>query len=712
MTAAAAPDQQPAVTDDAALRRPARGHARRAFATGAVMALALIAIGLGAYLFIQQGTRSATAKASEEAEVAARLLEQFVLRTLDGIEANFTLMHARLVLEQAGDTKASDILAARLAELAAAGRLGLVQVADIAPDGRVRWSSVQGFDRVDVSDREHVRVHLRPDQGLFVSEPVVGRLSGRRGLQVTRRMEDAAGALIGIAVISIDPGVLSAHLARIQSGPNDQMFLLRADGTVLARSDAAEAGPERVALGAEVDRALAAGRGAMIRGSGPLGGPDRFIALRSVPGTPLVVGAGVDAGSALAPVQGLAQLTAMAAILTSLVVMLLALVVRRRNERLYTRAELQEARLKGAAAATARQEIEALLAGLPIAVYRARVDAGGGFRLTYASTAMETLPVAGTNPAREAFLADLFAGRDAAVEYEAPRPGRTPSWMREAARVVAQGPEGVEVVGYRADITAERIYAAQAAEASKLATLGEMATGLAHELNQPVTAMALGADNAADALETEGEAGIVEAVQTLRDVAGQALRAQAIIDHLRVFGRRDPGPLAPIALDQAVEGALVIAGSALRAAGIQVLRDIPPDLPPVRGQIVLIEQVLVNLFLNARDAMAARPPGERRLSLAARAPAEGQMQLMVRDSGGGIAPEVIDRVFEPFFTTKPVGQGTGLGLAICHGMMAAIGGGIRLANVPGGAEVVLDFMAAEPEDDRRPASGHGAQPAA
>jgi C4-dicarboxylate-specific signal transduction histidine kinase len=712
MTAAAAPDPQPAMADAAALRRPARGHARRAFATGAVMALALVAIGLGAYLFIQQGTRSATAKATEEAEVAARLLEQFVLRSLDGIDANFTLLRARLMLEQAGDTAASAILAAHLAESAAAGRLGLVQVADVAPDGRIRWSSVPGFEPVDVSDREHVRAHLGADQGLFVSAPLVGRLSGRRGLQVTRRMAGPDGDLIGVAVVSIDPDVLSAHLARIQSGPQDQMFLLRADGTVLARSDATEAGPARVALGAAVQDVLAAGRGAVIRGSGPLGGPDRFTAIRAVPGTPLVVGAGIDAGAALAPVRGLAQLTATAAILTSLVVMLLALVVRRRNERLYTRAELQEARLRGAAAATARQEIEALLAGLPIAVFRARVGMGGSFDLTYASTAMETLPVAGTNAAREAFLADLLAGRDAAVEYEAPRPGRPPAWIREAARVVARGPDGVEVVGYRADITAERIYAAQAAEASKLATLGEMATGLAHELNQPVTAMALGADNAADALEAEGEAGIVEAVQTLRDVAGQALRAQAIIDHLRVFGRRDPGPLGSIALDQAVEGALIIAGSTLRAAGIQILRDVPPDLPPVRGQLVLIEQVLVNLFLNARDAMAAQPPGERRLSLIGRQAGEGQVQLVVRDSGGGIAPEVIDRVFEPFFTTKPVGQGTGLGLAICHGMMAAIGGGIRLANVPGGAEAVLDFMAAEPGDGARAASGAGAQPAA
>jgi len=690
-------DAAPPPPDPAAPGRPARGHARRAVATGALMTLALVAIWLGAFIFVQQATRTNAAKAGEDARVAARLLEQFMLRTLDGIEANFALLRARLLLEQAGDSVGAGMIAARLAEAATAGHLGLVQVADVAPDLRIRWSSVPGFERLDVSDREHVRVHLAPGTALFVSEPLVGRLTGRRGLQVTRRVEDDAGRLIGIAVASIDPDELSAQLRRLLPGPRDQMFVLRTDGIVLARSDGAAGGPLQAALPPEAAEALSAAGGAVFLGSGPLGGGDHFNALRPVPGTSLVVGTAIQAAEALAPAQDVTRLTAVAAILTSLVVVLLALVVRRRNERLYARAELQQARLAGAAAATARREIEALLAGLPIAVFRARVAPPGSFELTYASAAIERLPVAGDDAPRAPFLAELLAGRDAAVEYEVARPGRAPAWIREAARVVASGPEGADVVGYRADITAERSYAAQAAEASKLATLGEMATGLAHELNQPVTAMALGADNAADALEAEGEAGIGEAVRTLRDVAGQAERAQAIIDHLRVFGRRDAGPLAPVALARAVEGALVIVGSALRSAGIRVERDVPEGLPRVRGQLVLIEQVLVNLCLNARDAMMARPPGARVLGFVAREAGEGQVQLLVRDSGGGIAPEVMARVFEPFFTTKPVGQGTGLGLAICHGMMAAIGGGIRLTNVPGGAEVILDFATAGPE---------------
>jgi C4-dicarboxylate-specific signal transduction histidine kinase len=206
--------------------------------------------------------------------------------------------------------------------------------------------------------------------------------------------------------------------------------------------------------------------------------------------------------------------------------------------------------------------------------------------------------------------------------------------------------------------------------------------------------MALGADNAADALEAEGASGIAEAVETLRRVAGQASRAQAIIDHLRVFGRRDPGPLGPVEVDRAVEGALVLAANALRSAGIVVERHVPPGLPAVQAQIVLLEQVLLNLFLNARDALVLRPEGTRRIIVSARQEASGRVLVLVRDTGGGVPPDVIDRVFEPFYTTKPVGQGTGLGLALCHGMMAALGGSIRVSNVDGGAEFVLDLAPA------------------
>ncbi|MBR0660959.1 sensor histidine kinase [Neoroseomonas oryzicola] len=673
--------------------RLAAGHARRAVLTAALMGFSLIAIWTVAVLLVNQATRSASEKAIAQAEVAARVLEQFVLRTVEGVESSLALLRARRLLEASGDTAAAEQVGQRLAEVTVFGRFGLRRISDVAPDGATRWSLPPGADGAAMSSG--VVPHLAeplPGPGLFVGTPRRDPATGHWSVLISRPIEDESGAIIGTAEVVIDPLAFSADLAQMSPGVLDLMFVMRRDGTYLARSDAAErALGEEAAAGRRLLIAAEGSGGGSFRDMSPIDGRDRFFALRPVPGTPLVVAAGVDATTALAPVRDVLVLSPVTALLTSALVVLMALFGRRRHERLHTLAQLQQARLAEAAAAAARAEIEALLAGLPIAVYRARITHVRGLEVTYASAAMAELAEANAAIAGTGFLATLLEGRDATVEYEVVRPGRPSIWLREGARVVATRPDGVEVVGYRADITTERQFATQAAEASKLATLGEMATGLAHELNQPVTAMALGADNAADALEAEGASGIAEAVETLRRVAGQASRAQAIIDHLRVFGRRDPGPLGPVEVERAVDGALVLAANALRSAGIVVERHIPPDLPAVQAQIVLLEQVLLNLFLNARDALVLRPQGTRRIVVSARTEHSGRVLLLVRDTGGGVPAEVIDRVFEPFYTTKPVGQGTGLGLALCHGMMAALGGSIRVSNVDGGAEFVLDL---------------------
>ena len=685
----------------------AAGHARRAVVTALLMGLSLLAIWTVAVLLVNQATRSAAEKATAQAEVAARVLEQFVLRTVEGVESSLALLRDRRLLEASGEPAAAAQVAARIAETTVFGRFGLRQISDAGIDGGTRWSLPPGETAAGPPRVVPDLAEPGPGPGLYVGTPRYDPASGRWSLQISRPIEDGHGAIIGTAEVFVDPIALSADLARLSPGPDDVMFIMRRDGTYLARSDAAEralrgaAGSGRALLAAARSNGAAA-----FRGASPLDRRDRFFAVREVSGTPLIVAAGVDAGTALAPVRDVLVLSPATALLTSALVVLLALFGRRRHERLHTLAELQQARLAEAAAEAARGEIDALLAGLPIAVYRARVTPDRAFRITYASAAMSGLSEAATTMASSGFVTALFEGRDATVEYEVPRVGQPSLWIRESARVVARGPAGVEVVGYRADITTERQFAVQAAEASKLATLGEMATGLAHELNQPVTAMALGADNAADALESEGASGIGEAVDTLRRVAGQAARAQAIIDHLRVFGRREPGPLGPVQVGRAVDGALMLASSALHSAGIEVQRDIPADLPEVKAQLVLLEQVLLNLFLNARDALVLRPEGTRRLRLAARPGPAGRVLLMVRDTGGGVPPEIIDRIFEPFYTTKPVGQGTGLGLALCHGMMAAQGGAIRVSNVEGGAEFVLDLERAAPVSAAAEKVGH------
>nr|WP_281419571.1 ATP-binding protein [Falsiroseomonas tokyonensis] len=242
-----------------------------------------------------------------------------------------------------------------------------------------------------------------------------------------------------------------------------------------------------------------------------------------------------------------------------------------------------------------------------------------------------------------------------------------------------------------------------------------MAAGLAHELNQPIAIMSLAAENAAEALE-EGEEGLAEALVRLRRIMAQADRAKAIVTQLRAFSRVDVSALEPVDLGAAVQGMMVLAGQALRDAGVQVQLRLPDVLPPVVGQIILVEQVLLNLVLNARDALLERPPERRRLRIEAEV-GRGESEvvtLRVLDTGPGLAPEVLEKLFEPFYTTKPPGLGTGLGLSISRTIMRGLGGRIIAANAPEdsgmGAEFTLVFRRAAPATASGP-DGSAAAPA-
>ena len=289
------------------------------------------------------------------------------------------------------------------------------------------------------------------------------------------------------------------------------------------------------------------------------------------------------------------------------------------------------------------------------------------------------------------------------VEYRLRRPDGSWMWLRETAKVVGRHATHVDVLGCLADVTRERELAAQADSASRVAARGAMAAGLAHELNQPLAVMSLAAENALEALE-EGEAGIPEALARLRRICAQAERAKAIAAQLRSFARLEAAVLEPVSLPAAVRGALGLVGGALSEARVEVELRVTPGLPAVRGQPVLVEQLIVNLCLNARDAMVSRGEGPRRLTILGEPGIEThEVRLVVADTGGGIPAEALERVFDPFFTTKPASKGTGLGLPLCRSIMLRFGGSIGLTNLSNGqgAEAVLTFQRArQPQAER------------
>jgi signal transduction histidine kinase len=204
---------------------------------------------------------------------------------------------------------------------------------------------------------------------------------------------------------------------------------------------------------------------------------------------------------------------------------------------------------------------------------------------------------------------------------------------------------------------------------TRVAMLGELSGALAHELNQPLTAILSNAQ-AVQRLLARKPLNLVEIHDALQEIADQDLRAGAVIQRLRAMLRKDSKELEPLDLSAVTREVLVLAHSDLVTRNISVTTRLAPGLPAVRGDRVQIQQVILNLILNACEAMSASAP-ERRLTLATADEEEG-VHLSIEDCGAGIAPGAMDRIFEPFYTTKE--HGLGLGLPICRSILVEHGG--------------------------------------
>ena len=228
----------------------------------------------------------------------------------------------------------------------------------------------------------------------------------------------------------------------------------------------------------------------------------------------------------------------------------------------------------------------------------------------------------------------------------------------------------------------------QLVQAAKLATLGELTTGVAHELNNPLNNIDLFVGNAVDLIELAvTDKGRI--VDQLRQAMQQVRKATEIISHLRTFGRAAPASREPISLRQVIERSLSLMQEQLRLREIEVMVDLGPEEPVVSGNAIQLEQVFLNLLTNARDAVADSARKAIRISGAVGPAAVG---VAFADTGHGIPPALERRIFDPFFTTKEVGQGTGLGLSIAYGIIKEHGGTISVVSPPGeGATFHIQF---------------------
>jgi C4-dicarboxylate-specific signal transduction histidine kinase len=249
-------------------------------------------------------------------------------------------------------------------------------------------------------------------------------------------------------------------------------------------------------------------------------------------------------------------------------------------------------------------------------------------------------------------------------------------------------PKPFRISGIFADITARKVAEAEAdlqrkevSHLMRVSVLGELSGAIAHELNQPLSIILTNAQAAQHMLAGDAP-DIAELRDILADIVGENIRAGEVITRLRALLKRGETRLLPLALNEVIEDVLRLLRSNLVARGVTVQTTLADGLPDVPGDEVQLQQVLLNLLMNAMDAMNETPSADRVIAVGTRFSGKETIEAFISDRGRGIAAEEHPRIFQPFFTTKH--QGLGLGLAICSTIVKAHGGKLGIDNNAGG----------------------------
>jgi C4-dicarboxylate-specific signal transduction histidine kinase len=215
----------------------------------------------------------------------------------------------------------------------------------------------------------------------------------------------------------------------------------------------------------------------------------------------------------------------------------------------------------------------------------------------------------------------------------------------------------------------------------RISTMGEMAAGIAHEVNQPLTAIATYAQ-ACQRLLASGDCPPEEIRSALEQISAQALRAGEVIRRLRTFVKNREVRREQIEANRILEDVLTLAQTDVRHNGVRMTLQLPTQAPIVQADTVQVQQVILNLVRNSIDAMLEVPEPKREIILRTQIDVEGDVEFMVADRGTGIDAATMAELFNPFFTTKP--GGTGLGLSISRSIVRAHGGKLWCSPNPGG----------------------------
>ena len=294
----------------------------------------------------------------------------------------------------------------------------------------------------------------------------------------------------------------------------------------------------------------------------------------------------------------------------------------------------------------------------------------------YAALLGPAVPGTGDRFAAEAEDPIAFSLADGAPRNVEARYGRLPG-LHEI-RISALGDQRQEgVVVMLKDVSDRREQQERLQRSARLADIGQLAAGVAHEINTPLASIALRAESLMKAAE-DPRLLAVDAFKNfpryLKTIDEEIFRCKKIIGALLDFSRARRPEVKETDLNQLAEKAADLVGHQIRLKQVALELALDPALPAVTGDDGQLRQCLLALLMNALDAT----PAAGKIVLSSGRGADGSVEMTVSDTGAGIPREHLEKIFNPFFTTKPVGQGTGLGLSICHGIVAAHGGEIRV----------------------------------
>ena len=582
-------------------------------------------------------------------------------------------------------------------------------------------------ERIDLSDREHIKVHLNGSGGgqLFISKPVLGRVSKQWTIQLTRPLTNAGGAFEGVIVASYNIGDFIDFYKRLRLEDNMLIALVGFDGVVRARTAALTSFGDDISPSPAFKAALSA-RGARYDEYSLVDGIRRIGYVVRSERYPVMVEVAFDESYVEAQTRDFRNAVWGTAGGLSLSLLLLGLLA----GRYLTLAQRLQA-----------QEVQTIARQWEAHMLEAISRVPG----------ISVLHVSGTRAARiggetSDGLAELVGGYVQSETFQSTVKGlKAPrvrtihlpdgEMTREVQLVTAplaalpddpadgRTGNGKDLVVFAVDQTSKRMEENKLYQMSKLASLGEVATGLAHEINQPLGVIRLAATNALNGLKRGLPPDHMES--KLHRIIQQTVRMSRIIDHMRIFGRKSSESFEPSDPVDAIDGALQVVGAQLRLDNIAVIIAAAPGLTQVLCRQDQLEQVLINLLQNARDAIHERrkTAGEdfhgrievnlRLEDIATLLPPT--VRIDVADNAGGVPEPNMDKVFQPFFTTKPPGKGTGLGLSVSFGIARDHGGTLSLANGKDGAIFTLrlpGLRVRTGEEPPAPTSDGTRQPAA